>query len=92
MFYIVFDYSRNDSLQLYFNILFFSVEQAIRMGKKKLILGRTALEAKARIGCKPVYLSTFLYIKNPLVRNLMLRAQQSIAANEGEWENRHPFK
>ena len=92
MFYIGFDYSRNDSLQLYFNILFFSVEQAIRMGKKKLILGRTALEAKARIGCKPVYLSTFLYIKNPLVRSLMLRAQQSIAANEGEWENRHPFK
>ncbi len=92
MFYIGFDYSRNESLQLYFNILFFSVEQAIQFKKEKLILGRTALEAKARIGCKPIYLSTFLYIKNSLVRSIMLRAQQNISNNEGEWENRHPFK
>lgn len=92
MFYIGFDYSRNEALQLYFNILFFSVEQAIHYKKSKLILGRTALEAKARTGCKPVYLSTFLYIKNPVVRNIMMRTQQSLADNEGEWENRHPFK
>lgn len=92
MFYIGFDYTRNEALQLYFNILFFSVEQAIHLKKKKLILGRTALEAKARIGCKPVYLSTFLYIKNPILRNIMMRTQQSLADNEGEWENRHPFK
>ncbi len=92
MFYIGIDYNRNEALQLYFNILFFSVEQAIHRKKKKLILGRTALEAKARIGCKPMYLSTFLYIKNPVLRNLMLRAQQSLTHGEGEWENRHPFK
>lgn len=92
MFYIGFDYSRNEALQLYFNILFFSVEQAIRLRKEKLVLGRTALEAKARVGCKPVYLSTFLYIKNSLVRSAMLRMQQNVADNEGEWENRHPFK
>lgn len=92
MFYIGFDYASNEQLQLYFNILFFSVEQSIRFQKKKLILGRTALEAKARIGCKPVYLSTFLYIKNPVVRNIMLRLQQEVVNGEGEWENRHPFK
>lgn len=92
MFYIGFDYSRNEALQLYFNILFFGVEQAIHHKKSKLVLGRTALEAKARTGCKPVYLSTFLYIKNPVVRNIMMRTQQSLADNEGEWENRHPFR
>lgn len=92
MFYIGFDYSRNDALQLYFNILFFSVEQAIVLRKQKLILGRTALEAKARLGCKPEYLSTFLYIKNGLVRNAVGRLQQQVSGGEGEWENRHPFK
>ena len=92
MFYIGFDYSRNDALQLYFNILFFSVEQAIVLRKGKLILGRTALEAKARLGCKPEYLSTFLYIRNGLVRNAVARLQQQVTSGEGEWENRHPFK
>ena len=92
MFYIGFDYSKNEKLHLYFNILFFSVEQAIFHQKKKLILGRTALEAKARIGCKPKYLSTFLYIRNSLLRNLLLGLQQKLFKQEGEWENRHPFK
>lgn len=92
MFYIGFDYTRNDELQLYFNILFFAVEQAIGLGKSKLILGRTALEAKARLGCKPQYLSTYLYIRNSLVRNIINRLQQNINNQEGEWENRHPFK
>jgi len=92
MFYIGFDYARNDELQLYFNILFFAVEQAVALRKQKLILGRTALEAKARLGCKPAYLSTYLYIKNPVLRNVITRLQQNINSMEGEWENRHPFK
>lgn len=92
MFYIGFDYSRNDDLQLYFNILYFSIEKAIDFKKQKLILGRTALEAKARLGCKPKYLSTYLFIKNSFVRNIILRLQNNITNQEGEWENRHPFK
>lgn len=92
MFYIGFDYEHNERLQLYFNILFFSVEQTIAFGKKKLILGRTALEAKARLGCTPKYLSTYLFIKNSLVRKVIFQLQQNISSKEGEWENRHPFK
>ncbi len=92
MFYIGFDYSRNDALQLYFNILFFSIEQAILLKKEKLILGRTALEAKARLGCKPQYLSTFLFIQNPLLRRAVGNMQTQAHGKEGEWENRHPFK
>lgn len=92
MFYIGFDYERNEALQLYFNILYFSIEQAIALKKKKLILGRTALEAKARLGCKPAYLSTFLYIKNSLLRKAIGQIQNSVTTGEGEWENRHPFK
>lgn len=92
MFYIGMDYARNNDLNLYFNILFFSVEQAIKFGKNKLILGRTALDAKARIGCKPRYLSTYMYVRNKFIRNLVERAQKSTSENEGAWENRHPFK
>lgn len=92
MFYIGFDYTRNTELQLYFNILFFSIEQAILLKKPLLILGRTALEAKARVGCRPVYLHTFLHIKNRLLRNIVTRLQQRFTESTGEWENRHPFR
>ena len=92
MFYIGMDYSRNEELQLYFNILFFSVEQAIGFRKEKLILGRTALEAKARLGCRPHYLHTYLFIPNGLLRAFVNRIQQNVNEEEGAWENRHPFK
>lgn len=92
MFYIGFDYARNSELQLYFNILFFSVEQAILLRKPKLILGRTALDAKARLGCEPQYLRTFLYIRNPLIRRFVVRKQQGVSLKEGDWEEKHPFK
>lgn len=91
MFYIGFRYEKNREYSLYFNILFFSIEQAIAFRKSKLILGRTALDAKARLGCKPVYLSTFLYIKNSLIRNRVLQTQKNTSEKEGAWESRHPF-
>ena len=92
MFYIGFDYSRNADLQSYFNILFFSVEQAITLKKQKLILGRTALDAKARIGCDARYLHTFLYIRNAFLRRLVFNKQQKVSVQEGNWEEKHPFK
>jgi hypothetical protein len=92
MFYIGFDYTKNAELQSYFNILFFAVEQAINLKKSKLILGRTALDAKARIGCEPRYLQTFLYINNSFLRRFVLRKQQNVSLQEGDWEEKHPFK
>lgn len=92
MFYIGFSYARNASLNLYFNLLYFSIEQAIILKKETLVLGRTALEAKARVGCKPIYLYTFLYIRNRWLRSLVSSQQQGSFSSEGEWENRHPFK
>jgi hypothetical protein len=92
MFYIGFDYARNAALHLYFNILFFAIEQAILLRKPLLILGRTALEAKARVGCKPQYLNTFLYIRNGLLREIIGRMQSRLVDGSNEWEQRHPFK
>lgn len=92
MFYIGFDYEMNKAYNLYFNILYFAVEQAIASGKGKLIMGRTALDAKARLGCKPKYLSTFLYIKNGMVRQRIMQLQKSTTEMEGAWESKHPLK
>lgn len=92
MFYIGFDYEKNRELNLYFNILYFAIEQAILLKKSKLILGRTALDAKARLGCTAKYLSTFVYVKNRLVRQQVAQAQKNIDEQEGAWESRHPFK
>ena len=92
MFYIGFDYARNSELQLYFNILFFSIEQAIQFRKPQLILGRTALEAKARVGCLPIYLNTFLHIPNSLLSRIVGGLQNKLGESGSEWEQRHPFK
>ncbi|MEZ5017772.1 MAG: hypothetical protein R2800_12010 [Flavipsychrobacter sp.] len=92
MFYIGFDYKKNNKYSLYFNILFFSIEKAIELKKKKLTLGRTALDAKARLGCSPKYLSTYLYISNPFLRRRIATVQNNTNEKEGAWEQRHPFK
>lgn len=92
MFYIGFDYERNAALSLYFNILYFSVEQAILHRKEKLNLGRTALEAKARLGCIPRYLPTFLFVRNVCIRTLVNSKINMQHEQEGAWEERHPLK
>jgi hypothetical protein len=92
MFYIGFDYERNAELNLYFNILYFSIEQAIAQRKPLLILGRTALEAKARLGCIPHYLSTFLNVRSPYLRRLVAGKINNQHQQEGAWEERHPMK
>lgn len=92
MFYIGFDYDRNPGLHLYFNILYFSIEQAIAQRKPLLILGRTALEAKARLGCTPHYLSTFLSVRSAYLRRLVAAKLSKQHQQEGAWEERHPMK
>lgn len=92
MFYIGFDYDYNQEYQLYFNILYSTVEEAIRQRKKQLVLGRTALDAKARLGCKPHYLFTFLYIKSRFLRMAIQQLQANAQTQEGAWEQRHPLK
>ena len=91
--YIGFDYSLNQKYSLYFNILFHCVECAIANRCSKLLLGRTALEAKAIIGCEPDYHYTFYKLKsrfiNEIVKNITARFENRLG--EG-WQNRHPFK
>jgi hypothetical protein len=93
MFYIGFKYELNAKFSLYFNILYESIALAILHNKHHLILGRTALEAKARLGCNPRYLSTYLYINSAYLRFFISNKLDAQLNSEGsEWELRHPFK
>jgi Peptidogalycan biosysnthesis/recognition len=91
--YIGFDYSLNQDLLLYFNMLFTFLERAIDLNCTTLILGRTALEVKAILGAKPKQVYSFYKIKNVLVNATTAFVVKRMALEQGEqWQNRHPFK
>ena len=91
--YIGLDYTYNKSHALYFNILFDGIEQAILSEKKILELGRTAREAKAVVGCNPVYFNDYLRIRNKFTRRIVSIFQDYFQSEMGDtWKNRHPFK
>lgn len=91
--YIGFDYAQNEKHKLYFNIIFDGLEMAIQDKKQKLYLGRTALEAKASAGAKPIYVTNYIWTKlglPTLVYNFFNKYFKNNASNE--WKTRHPFK
>jgi predicted N-acyltransferase len=91
--YIGFDYEANHQYNLYFNILFHCLESAIATKSKKLILGRTALEAKAILGCEPDYRFSFYKLRNVIVNWFYKRVALNFREGQGEkWKDRHPFK
>jgi hypothetical protein len=91
--YIGFDYTVNHSHAIYFNILFHCLEQAILTQSKKLVLGRTALEVKAILGCEPAYQYSFYKLRNVVVNWFFKKVSAGFKEQIGEkWKNRHPFK
>ncbi len=90
--YIGMDYKLNESHLLYFNMLFYALEDAILEKRKLLELGRTAREAKASLGCKPEYFNDYLRINNAAARFLANRLTGFFQAEMGNtWLKRHPF-
>jgi hypothetical protein len=91
--YIGFDYAHNQKLQLYFNILFNCVDNAIKYRAHNLVLGRTALEAKAIVGCKAQEQYGYYRINNSVLRAVANRLSSDSVEQQGEqWKDRHPFK
>jgi hypothetical protein len=91
--YIGFDYKTNESHSIYFNLLFRFISHALQYKCTLLSMGRTALEAKAIIGCKPKVINGFYSIKNPLFNFLTTKFSSGNAINQGDmWLKRHPFK
>lgn len=91
--YIGIDYEKNQQYSLYFNILFHCLEQAIHTKSSKLVLGRTAPEAKAILGCTPENTHGFYKLRHPVVNWFFQRISKNFSNSQGEaWKDRHPFK
>jgi hypothetical protein len=93
LYYIGIDYKINKSYHLYQCILQQGIKDAISFGKPLLRLGRTAYEAKAIAGAKPVIKSNFFQISNPILKiGYRYSADYFIAENNTNWQVRNPFK
>jgi len=62
-----------EGLPIYLRLLHAGIDVAIRAGTKRLILGRTALEPKARLGCKPVETHLWLRHRQPVINTVAKR-------------------
>ncbi len=86
-------YDRETAAQgvpLYLRLLHRTIEDTIALGCKRLSLGRTALEPKARLGAKPVPLHLWTRHRVPAL-NLVLRRLLSAVPHD-EAPERNPFK
>ncbi len=91
--YIGIDYTCNSHYALYFNILYDGIMLAIEYEKSSLELGRTAREAKAVVGCHPIYFNDYVKISNSFVNWLVNLLSKYFNQSLGDgWKKRHPFK
>lgn len=77
-------------LPLYVRLLHAVIEDAIAMGCRRLSLGRTALDPKARLGARPKPLRVWVRHRHPLLNVLMRGLLGSIPHQEAP--ERNPFK
>jgi hypothetical protein len=89
-YYIGYDRAAAASLPLYLRLLHAVVEQAIAWKCRRLSLGRTALEPKARLGATPQPLFIWARHRHSTI-NFFVR-KLSYAIPHGEPPQRNPFK
>lgn len=89
-YYLGYDKATNETVPVYFRLLHAVIADSIAMGCKRLSLGRTALEPKARLGARPVPLNVWIRHRHPMM-NQMLRPFVGLVPH-GEAPERSPFK
>ncbi len=89
--FLGYDPTCNHECQLYLNMLYDLVEEAILSGSHQLIMSRTALEIKSSVGAvaNPMYL--YMKSTNSLVNRVLPRALAYFIP-EVNWKSRSPFK
>ncbi len=92
--YVGIDYTDPAAQTIYHHILLSGIEIAIARRASVLKLGRTALEAKAIVGAKPVVLGTKLWIWNYWLRQLVnyFLVKSNLQTPAQTWQQRNPFK
>lgn len=89
--YVGIDYEYNQSHNLYFNIHFLALQDAILKKKNTLEMGRTTLEAKAILGCKSHYNNTYIEFKNSFAECCFGYFKKNLTEPDS-WKSRNPLK
>lgn len=89
-YYIGFDREANAEFPVYLRLLQAVVADAIGMGCRRLSLGRTALEPKARLGARPAPMSVWIRHRVPAL-NVVVRGLMRAVPHD-EAPERNPFK
>jgi len=92
VFYVGFDSDANTTHQLYFNILFRSLERAIVLHKKVLKLGRTSFDAKASLGAKAKAKDYMVKLHHVPDRALNWFVDYFSSLEDSRWKLRDPLK
>ncbi|MGH9905929.1 MAG: GNAT family N-acetyltransferase [Pyrinomonadaceae bacterium] len=90
-YYIGFDREANAEIPIYFRLLQAVVDDAIKLGCRRLSLGRTALEPKARLGARPAPLRIWIRHRIPML-NVVVRALLHTIDHHDEAPERNPFE
>jgi hypothetical protein len=93
LYYIGMNYLDQGHRELYPMMMLDALTEAIEGGFKQFRLGRTALEAKAILGCKPRSIINLVYFRNRWLRYMMNYLLKVAAIERGEsWKLRNPFR
>lgn len=90
-YYIGFDRKANADIPIYFRLLQSVIGHAIALDCKRLSLGRTALEPKARLGARPDPMRVWIRHRIPML-NLIVRGLLHTIDDHEEPPERNPFK
>lgn len=88
--YIGFDYELNNQFNLYQNLLYSGINEAIKNKCHRVNLGRTAAEIKTTVGAKAEEL--FCYIKPQNTISKLIQKPFISFLQPAEWIPRNPFK
>ena len=89
-YYIGVERKSNAEFPVYFRLLSAVVEHALKMGCRRLSLGRTALEPKARLGARPEPMRVYIRHRVPMLNVLVRGLLHTISHDEAP--ERNPFK
>ena len=90
-YYIGFDRKANAGIPIYFRLLQAVIGHAIALGCKRLSLGRTALEPKARLGARPDPMRVWIRHRIPML-NVIVHGLLHALDDHDEAPERNPFK
>lgn len=85
-----FDYDLNREVPVYLRLLQAVIAESIALGCRRISVGGTALEPKARLGFKPVARTHWIWHANP-IKNAALAPLLALVPHE-EAPDRSPFK